>query len=153
LTQVDGVDLGSPWTWLIAGIILVALEMAMPGFFLIWLGLAALIIGGGNFVQRLPWEANGLLFAALAVALVFIGKRLTWRKGDDEATVMHLNQRANALIGRVTTLDQPIVSGEGRVRFDDAIWLAKGPDLPAGVKVKVVGAAGKVLSVERANSE
>jgi membrane protein implicated in regulation of membrane protease activity len=63
---------------------------------------------------------------------------------------MHLNQRANALVGRVTTLDQPIVAGEGRVRFDDAIWLATGPDLPAGIKVKVVGVAGKVLSVEAA---
>jgi membrane protein implicated in regulation of membrane protease activity len=64
--------------------------------------------------------------------------------------VTHLNQRANALVGRVTTLDQPIIAGEGKVRFDDAIWLAAGPDLPAGTKVKVVAAAGKVLSIEAA---
>jgi inner membrane protein len=101
-----------------------------------------------NFAVALPWEANGILFALLAVVLAFVGKRLTWRQGDDEATVMHLNQRTTALIGRVATLDQPIVAGEGRVRFDDAIWAAKGPDLPAGAKVKVVAVAGKVLSVE-----
>jgi hypothetical protein len=53
-------------------------------------------------------------------------------------------------IGRVTTLDQPIVAGEGRVCFDDAIWLAKGSDLPAGARVKVVDAARKVLSIEAA---
>jgi inner membrane protein len=147
---MDGLDLTSPWSWVIAGVILMALEMAAPGFFLIWLGLAAVIIGAGNFVRPLSWEANGLLFAALAVALVFVGKRLTFRKGDDEATVMHLNQRANALVGRVATLDQPIVAGEGKVRFDDAIWLAKGPDLPAGARVKVVSATGKVLGVEAA---
>jgi membrane protein implicated in regulation of membrane protease activity len=144
-------DLGSPWSWAIGGVILMALEMAAPGFFLIWLGLAALIVGAGNFIRPLPWEANGLLFAALAVALVFIGKRLTRRQGDDEATVTHLNQRANALVGRVATLDQPIIAGEGKVRFDDAIWLATGPDLPAGAKVKVVAAAGKVLNVEAAS--
>ncbi|MBV9752902.1 MAG: NfeD family protein [Hyphomicrobiales bacterium] len=144
---MDYLDLASPWTWLIGGVILMALELAAPGFFLIWLGLAAVLVGGGNFLQPLPWEANGLLFAALAVALVFVGKRMTRRDGDDEATVKHLNQRANALVGRVTTLDQPIVAGEGKVRFDDAIWLATGPDLPAGARVKVVGAAGKVLQV------
>ena len=143
-------DLGSAWSWAIGGVILMALEIAAPGFFLIWLGLAALIVGMGNFIRPLPWEANGLLFAALAVALVFVGKRLTRRQGDDEATVSFLNQRAHALVGRVTTLDQPIIAGEGKVRFDDAIWLATGPDLPAGARVKVVGAAGKVLSVEAA---
>jgi inner membrane protein len=149
---MEGIDLGSPWSWAIAGVILIALEMAAPGFFLIWLGLAALIIGLVNFGVRLPWEANGLLFAVVAVALVYVGKTLTWRKGDDEATVSFLNQRANALVGRVCTLDQPIVSGDGRVRFDDAIWQAKGPDLPAGSKVKVIGVAGKVVTVERVAS-
>ncbi|MBV8447413.1 MAG: NfeD family protein [Hyphomicrobiales bacterium] len=144
---MDYLDLASPWTWLIGGVILMALELAAPGFFLIWLGLAAVLVGGGNFLQPLPWEANGLLFATLAVALVFVGKRMTRRDGDDEATVKHLNQRANALVGRVTTLDQPIVAGEGKVRFDDAIWLATGPDLPAGARVKVIGVAGKVLQV------
>jgi len=145
---MEAIDPGSPWTWVIAGVILVALEMAAPGFFLIWLGLAALIVGAVNFGLHLPWEANGVLFAALAIALVFIGKKLTWRSGDDEATSSLLNQRANALVGRVATLDQPIVAGEGRVRFDDAIWTAHGPDLPAGAKVRVVGVAGKIVTVQ-----
>ncbi|MFI5014189.1 MAG: NfeD family protein [Hyphomicrobiales bacterium] len=143
-------DLASPWTWVIAGVILVALETAAPGFFLIWLGLAALVVGGLNFGVHLPWEANGILFAILAVVLVLVGKKLTWRKGDDEATSSVLNRRACALIGRVARLDQPIVGGEGRVRFDDAIWAARGPDLPVGAKVKVVGVDGKVVSVEAA---
>ena len=147
---MDGLDFTSPWTWVIGGIILTALEMAAPGFFLIWLGLAALIVGGINFALHLSWEANGILFAALAIVLVLVGKKLTWRKGDDEATVMQLNQRAQALIGRVVKLDQPIIEGEGRVRFDDAIWTAKGPDLPVGAKVRVVGVAGKVVTVEAA---
>jgi membrane protein implicated in regulation of membrane protease activity len=141
------IDFTSPWTFVIAGVVLVALEMLAPGFFLIWLGLAALVVGALNFAVQMPWELNGLLFAALAVILVFVGKRLTWRQGDDAATAMHLNQRANALVGRIATLDQPIVAGEGKVRFDDAIWTASGPDLPAGAKVRVVGADGKVLSV------
>ena len=46
-------DLGSPWSWAIGGVILMALEMAAPGFFLIWLGLAALIVGAGNFIKPL----------------------------------------------------------------------------------------------------
>jgi membrane protein implicated in regulation of membrane protease activity len=138
------------WDWVIAGVILMALETMLPGFFLIWLGFAALIVGLVNFAWLLPWELNGILFAVLAIAAVIVGKKLARRPGDDEATVDKLNQRTKALIGRVTKLDQPIIGGEGKVRFDDAIWTAQGPDLPAGAKVVVVNVAGKVLSVEAA---
>jgi membrane protein implicated in regulation of membrane protease activity len=138
------------WAWVIVGVILSTLETVMPGVFLIWLGLAALIVGIVNFAVNLPWEANGILFAGLAILLVLIGKKLARRPGDDEATVAKLNQRAKALIGRVAALDQPIIDGDGKVRFDDAIWTAKGPDLPAGTKVRVTGVDGKVLFVESA---
>ena len=105
-------DFSSAWSWVIVGVVLVALETLMPGFFLIWFGLAAIIVGAANFVIHWPWEANGILFAVLAILLALVGKRLTWRQGDDEATAMNLNQRGRALIGRTATLDQPIVAGE-----------------------------------------
>ena len=138
------------WDWVIVGVILSTLEMAAPGVFLIWLGLAAIVVGAVNFAWPLAWEANGIIFAVLAILLVIAGKKLSRRNDYDEATVQRLNQRNKALIGRITTLNEPIAGGEGKVRFDDAIWAAKGPDLPAGVKVKVVAVDGKVLSVEAA---
>ena len=138
------------WDWVIVGVILSTLEMAAPGVFLIWLGLAAIVVGAVNFVWPLAWEANGIIFAVLAILLVIVGKKLSRVNDHDEATVQKLNQRNKALIGRITTLNEPITGGEGKVRFDDAIWAAKGPDLPAGVKVKVVAVDGKVLSVEAA---
>ena len=138
------------WDWVIVGVILSTLEMAAPGVFLIWLGLAAIVVGAVNFAWHLPWEANGIIFAVLAILLVIVGKKLSRVNDHDEATVQKLNQRNKALIGRITTLNEPITGGEGKVRFDDAIWTAKGPDLPAGVKVKVVAVDGKVLSVEAA---
>lgn len=36
------VGLGA-WSWVIAGAILLALELAVPGAFLMWLGLAAVL--------------------------------------------------------------------------------------------------------------
>ena len=34
-----------PWAWIIAGAILLALELAVPGAFMMWLGLAAGLVG------------------------------------------------------------------------------------------------------------
>ena len=60
-----------------------------------------------------------------------------------------LNRRTEALIGRVFTLDKPIVDGIGTVRIDDTVWrVPAGPDRPAGSRVKVTRADGASLAVE-----
>ena len=46
-----------PWAWLIGGIVLLALELAIPGSFLIWLGLAAVVVGLVSFAVDLSWQA------------------------------------------------------------------------------------------------
>ena len=42
------------------------------------------------------------------------------------------------------------MEGSGRVRIDDTVWQVRGPDAPAGARVKVTGADGPVLKVETA---
>ena len=46
-----------------------------------------------------------------------------------------LNRRIEALVGRVYTLDKPIVDGVGAVRIDDTVWRVSGADQPAGSRV------------------
>ena len=43
-----------------------------------------------------------------------------------------LNRRTEALVGRVFTLDKPILDGVGSVRIDDTVWRVSGADRPAG---------------------
>ena len=61
-----------------------------------------------------------------------------------------LNRRTAALVGQVATLQEPIVDGRGRVQIADAYWDVRGPELPAGVRVRVTGADGMALQVEAA---
>ena len=58
-----------------------------------------------------------------------------------------LNRRADALVGRVFTLEKPIIDGLGTVRIDDTIWRVAGPDTPAGSRVRIVQADGASLTV------
>ena len=41
-----------------------------------------------------------------------------------------------------------IAAGEGRVRYGDSEWLAKGPDAVIGTRLRVAGHDGTVLLVE-----
>ncbi|MBP6798211.1 MAG: NfeD family protein, partial [Luteimonas sp.] len=59
-------------------------------------------------------------------------------------------QRALQHVGRTVVLERAIVSGLGRVKIGDAFWDVSGPELPAGVPVKVVAVDGMTLRVEPA---
>jgi len=38
-----------PWNWMVLGFALLALEIVVPGFFLLWIGIAALVVGVVHF--------------------------------------------------------------------------------------------------------
>jgi inner membrane protein len=143
------IELG-PWTWWVLGFVLLAAEMIVPGFFLVWIGLAALVVGilslllwGSGFWV---WQVQLLIFALLAVAVTLLGRRFV--QAHAETDEPFLNQRTESLVGRTATLQEPIREGRGRIRLDDTYWPVMGPDLPAGTRVTVVSSKSGILSVE-----
>jgi membrane protein implicated in regulation of membrane protease activity len=145
--MIDGVAIASPYLWLIAGVVLAIAELMVPGFFLIWVGGAAILTGFCSAVLALPREAEFILFAVAAVASVLFGRK--WLKGHNVGTNDPLlNNRAARLVGRSVIVIEPIAGGEGRVKVDDGVWNASGPDAPAGIRVKVIGFEGARLIVE-----
>jgi inner membrane protein len=138
------------WNWLIFGFILMALELAAPGVFLFWLGLAALLVGLLSFAFNPSWQMQLLMFAVFAAAAVPLWRHLAKSEGSVSQSNPFLNKRTEALIGRVFTLEKPIVDGAGTVRIDDTIWRVAGPDAPAGSRVKIVQADGASLTVAAA---
>jgi len=138
------------WNWLVFGIILMALELVAPGVFLFWLGLAALLVGLLSFVVHPSWQLQILTFAVFAAAAVPLWRRVARSHTAVSKSNPFLNKRADALVGRVFTLEKPIIDGSGTVRIDDTIWRVAGPDAPAGSRVKIVRADGASLTVAAA---
>lgn len=140
-----------PWNWWILGFVLLAAELAAPGVFLIWIGLAALVMGTASLFlweQTLwSWQIQLLLFAGLSVIITLIGRRFY---GSDDAKTDQplLNRRGESLVGRTATLAEPIREGRGRIRLDDTWWPVSGPDLPAGMRVRVAHWSGSEPIVE-----
>ena len=136
-----------PWAWIIAGAILLALELAVPGAFMMWLGLAAALVGAISLLIEWSWQWQCVAFAVFALASVPLWRRFA-RKVEPHTDAPMLNRRNEALVGRVFTLDKPIVDGVGTVRIDDTVWRVKGPDRPTGSRVRVTHADGADLAVE-----
>ena len=138
------------WNWLIFGFILMALELMAPGVFLFWFGLAALLVGLLSFVIDPSWQLQILMFAIFAVAAVPLWRRVARSNTAVSKSNPFLNKRADALVGRVFTLEKPIIDGSGTVRIDDTVWRVAGPDTPAGNRVRIVQADGASLTVAAA---
>jgi membrane protein implicated in regulation of membrane protease activity len=136
------------WNWFILGALFLLLELFAPGAFMLWLGLAALAVGLLSIVIDWSWQAQLVAFAALSLALIPAWRRFA-PKVEKPSDSPLLNRRAEANVGRVFTLDGPIVNGFGRVRIDDTVWRVSGPDCPAETRVRVIRADGPLLIVER----
>lgn len=137
------------WSWWVLGLVLLGIEVLAPGFFFLWFGIAAILVGVSALLIDWPWQTQVLGFVVLSVITALIGRRFAGTS-DEETADPHLNLRASRLAGRTFVLSEPIVEGSGRVRIDDSVWQVRGPDAPAGTRVVVTGADGAVLEVKAA---
>jgi membrane protein implicated in regulation of membrane protease activity len=135
------------WKWFIAGGVLLALEIILPGAFMMWFGLAALLVGAISLLVDWTWQAQLVAFAAFSVAAFPLWRRVG-RRVQPLSDQPFLNRRAEGYVGRIFTLEQPIVDSVGIVRIGDTVWRVRGPDHPAGGRVKVTGADAATLIVE-----
>ena len=142
------------WWWVLA-LLLAAGEVLAPGFFLLWIGIAAAVMGIVTWV--LP-GLGALPQAIVFVLLTFASCLLYWKfirtrlaRHDDPAAAT-LSRRGKQMIGRRYVLAEAIVNGRGKARVGDGQWLVAGPDLPAGAEVEVVDVDGALLKVRAATS-
>ena len=143
--MIEGLDPG--WLWLIGGVVLLIAEVIAPGFFLVFLGAAALATGLFTVLFDLGTAPQLALFALYAVLAVMVGKRFYSNRTADSADPL-LNDRAGRLVGRIVTVVANVDDHHGRVRVGDSEWNARGGPAAAGERVRITGVDGNCLKVE-----
>jgi membrane protein implicated in regulation of membrane protease activity len=138
------------WLWVTVGIVLVALELATPGgFFMIFFGAAALVVGGVEMVGLLPqaWM-QWLLFPIVALLALKVFRRPLLER-------MRLRDRGkddvDSLVGAVAMTAGPIgAGGHGQAELRGTMWSARNVgDMPltAGQRCRVVAVEGLMLDL------
>jgi len=141
----EGLD--AAWIWLTLGVVLAGLEMIVPGVYLIWLAVAAIITGLLTLVLDISLPMQVVDFVFLALIAAFSARRIL-RDRPIESSDPLLNRRGARLVGEIAVVVQPIEHGTGRVHLGDSEWIARGPDMATGEKVRVTGNDGAILLVE-----
>ena len=149
---MNGLELEPHWVWLLAATALGIAEILVPGVFLIWLAAAAALTGLTALVFGIPVAFQFLVFALLAIAAVYGGRR--WYSNNPvESSDPLLNDRLARLQGETLVVVEQIENGRGRVRVGDSVWQCRGPDSAVGSRVRVTGSEGSCLRVEPLDSE
>jgi membrane protein implicated in regulation of membrane protease activity len=141
----DSIEPG--WLWMIGGIVLLIAEIIAPGFFLVFIGAAALATGAFALLFDLGTSAQLALFAVYAVLAVMVGRRF-YANADVDSSSALLNDRSAQLIGKVVTVVAAIDAHGGRVRVGDSEWSARGGSAAVGERVRITGVDGNCLKVE-----
>ena len=138
-------DLPAQMVWLLAGLVLMLLEMVVPGVFLVWLGLAALGTGLVLVFAFIGFAFQVVLFGALAAVTITIGLR--FRPARPSRVI---NTPDSGLVGREATVLE-FHGCSGRVRVGDSDWsarLASGAEAPEPHAIlRVVGVSGTTLVI------
>ncbi len=130
--------------WMIAGLVLLGVEILAPGVFMMWLGIAAIL--AGLCIWQWDWGFGAQVggFSVLAAIALFIGMRLR------PSTVPVMNTQLAGLTGR-PAMALSFTGREGRVRLGDSDWSARlipGAAIPeAGAALRVEGVEGTILLV------
>ena len=135
------------WVWAALGLTLAGLEMLLPGVYLFWLALAALVTAALAFAVDPGVPLQIVSFVFLALIFVFSARRILRDQPIVSADPL-LNNRMGRLVGQTGTVAVAIEHGEGRVRHGDSEWPARGPEMPSGAKVRIAGFDGGTLIVE-----
>jgi inner membrane protein len=145
---MNGIQLDFEWLWLIGGVLLLIAELIAPGFFLIFIGAAAIATGLAALVLPIGVALQLALFTVLAYLAARIGGRRAYAMRYDYSSDPLLNDRAKRLLGRVVVATQAIDANGGRVRVGDSEWSARGGPAAAGDRVRIVDIEGNCLKVE-----
>lgn len=144
-----------PWHWFIFGITLIILEMFVPSFFLLWFGVAAVVVAGINFIVPLEFLTAVIIWLIGAIACC-----VGWFKFVQP----HIKNRTKAGFGASTIIGEtgmiiqaPSANGAGIIRFNTpkagaSEWMCRSQDglpLMVGERAVIVDILGNELLVSK----
>ena len=140
--------------WVILGLVLSLLELAVPGVYLIWFGLAAFAMSITVYFVPMIFTTQLMWFAAFSAVFAIFGwlaYRQIFKRTQTPKEYRNLNNPAAQHVGETVTLAEDVVDNQTKVKIGDTFWLAYcEKPLKSGDTAKVTGVKdnGMLLIIE-----
>ena len=141
------------WHWVGLGLVLLAIEVAVGTFDLLWVSAGAFLTALFALIVPSPaggWEGQLTFFGVVAIAFVVSGR--TVFKGLRTRNTSHpnLNDRLANMVGQHGRAATAFADGRGKVKVGDTVWLAEladGATINEGDAVVIAAAEAGLLKV------
>ena len=142
------------WYWIVFGVLLILSEIALASFFVLWFGLAAIVVGVVLFLfPELSLNGQILLWTILSTLLAVVWFKYLKPLSTDRTKAGLSREAIVGEIGQVISV--PNESRRGRMRFPAPVlgadeWQIISTDaLAEGDRVRVKDVSGNSLIVEK----
>ena len=142
------------WHWMLLGIILAGGEMLVPSFFLLWIGISAMVVGSLLLLFPLSVQLQLLLWGALSLICLITWFKFVAPKMRDKSKSGMALEALRGQVGTVLSYNE----GRGQLRFpapllgeDEWHFFCDAP-VNVGDKVRVSDTSGNALVVSPVNS-
>ena len=140
------------WYWIIAGFCLIGLELIVPSYTIIWLGLGALVVGALKALWP-EFPLAGQFFLWIVSSISF--KMMWFKYLKPKANRIRAGQAKEGIMGETGIIIRgtEVSFGRGTVRFRIAVqgvdeWGCYADEmLQVGDSVRVVDSEGQILKV------
>lgn len=128
------------WAWVIGGLVLIGLELLIPGVYMIWIGVGA--VAAGLMLAAFPdmalsWQL--IVFSVAMLASISSGF-LIQNRSRKSTDMLFLNKSLSAMVGKRYVASTVFVAGRGRITVGDTSYAAIGEDeTKPGDVVEVTG--------------
>lgn len=135
----------SPWLiWFILGIAMAFLELQMPGFIILFLGLGCWVVAGVLLIWPLTVTQQVLLFIVSSIAAIVLLRKWLMRIFQGRSSNQAETDYDDFPKGVHVEVVQPIIPpATGRIRFRGTLWdAAADENIEKGEIVEIVRYAG-----------
>jgi membrane protein implicated in regulation of membrane protease activity len=139
------------WTiWLISGAVMVLLEFIVPGGVIVFLGMAAVIVGGSIYFNWITSHPMAFLawFIISIILMVFL-RSIFIKYFEGDSKIENTDEDIDLEGSLADVIEDILPHKEGRVRFRDSTWSARSDEEhKMGIKVVISGRDGNSLVVK-----
>lgn len=140
------------WHWIILGILLIIIELGIGTFFILGLGIAAILVGILDLLIGLSFTGALGIWILFSILTIII-----WFKYYKETTISTSGQSSRGLDTLGTVSKEIKANGRGEVMFDSPVlgntsWDATSKnDIEIGSRVTIKEINGQLIVVEKEN--
>jgi len=137
------------YIWIVLGIVIMSMELFLPGFILCFFGLGAVLTGLLMIFIHMGINAQLILFAVLSIMMLVSFRR--YAQGYFTGRISNVDALLDAHSGKTAIVTEDIIpnSPRGKVEFNGTAWNADSDvEIKKGAKVTIIERHDLTLKVK-----